>query len=75
MMRNHKNVYQNIIDYEVTKTDMKTAETNYQTSLNTYTTKVLNGSVTFAQQLLLLQDVNDKKVIYDGYLVCINQWG
>lgn len=67
MMRNHKNVYQNIIDYEVTKTDMKTAETNYQTSLNTYTTKVLNGSVTFAQQLLLLQDVNDKKVIYDGY--------
>ena len=66
-IRNAKTIYNTIVSSEVAKPNLVAAETTYQTALNTYTAGVLSGSLTFAQQLIQLQDINAKKVIYDGY--------
>ncbi len=66
MLKVEKLIYNDLTNSEATKIILKTAETNYQTSLANYTNQVLTGGITFAQQLILLQDVNAKKVILDG---------
>ena len=65
ILKVEKSIYTYYGSTEASKVLMDNANTKYKASLNDYTTKVINGSLNYAEQLLLNEAVNNDKLDYD----------
>ena len=61
-------IHELVIYKEAKELELDTLKTNYETSLDNYTTDVMNGVLTFAQQLIRLQQVKIDENLYSDKL-------